>query len=195
MMAQIGKLEAEQCHFTIFLDTKKIPFAMTHFLETLERTKYRTEIPEFEKKIDNKEYCTANGKALSGQALCIRLRNIFLSFEVLKAKMEMVKKDMFARTVLQDLLSQGAEGRMSIGTLGTQGSRETRHNQQTRTPPLTLGRSNLALLSRKKKKEVAIQKQVLGEANFASAVTYIPEVHDLQRLHDYKASIEAYKNY
>jgi len=61
-----GKSDKEQCHFTIILDTKKIPFTMTHFLETLEPIEYRTDIPDFEKKIDAKEYCTPAGNPLSG---------------------------------------------------------------------------------------------------------------------------------
>jgi len=131
MMVQMKKQEAEQCHFTIILGSQKIPFAITHFLETLEPTKYRYEILELEKKINNNNFCTPTGKALSGRLLCTQLRSLFVTFEVLKAKMEMAKKDMSTRTVSQNLPSQGVEGRTSTRTSGTQSSRGTRRNLQS----------------------------------------------------------------
>jgi len=159
---------------------------MTHFLGTLEPTEYGFEISKLKKKIDNNDYCTPAGRALSSRPLYTRLRSLFLTSEVLKAKMEIAKKDMSTRTVSQDLPSQGAEGRTSIGTPGTQSSRETRHNLQTGTPPPAPGRNNLASSSRKKKKETPVQQSVRGEASFASTVINIPEVHDPQRVYDYK---------
>jgi len=61
MIAQTRKQKAEQCYFTIIVDSQKIPFAITHFLETLEPTKYRSKIPELEKKIDNNIFHTQAG--------------------------------------------------------------------------------------------------------------------------------------
>jgi len=123
------------------------------------------------------------------------LRTLFMMFKVLKVKLESTKKDMSTRIVSQDLLTQGAEERTSIGTLGTQSSRGTRQNLQSRTLPPMLVQSNLASSSRRKTKETVVEESVPGEASFASAITNISEAHDPQCVRNYKESIEAYKNY
>jgi len=157
---QTGKQEAEQCHFTIIVDSLKIPFSVTHFLETLEPTEFRTKIPELEKKIDNNFFCTTLRKTFTGRPLCSCLRKLFVTFEILKAKLESTKKDMSARIVSEDLPAKGADGRMSIGILGAQNSRGIRKNAQSRTAPPAPVRSNLASSIRKKTKETNVEESV-----------------------------------
>jgi len=65
----------------------------------LDLTEYKSKIPKLEKKINNNNFTTPAGKALSGQPLCTRLRSVFLTFEALKAKKKMAKKDMSTRTM------------------------------------------------------------------------------------------------
>ena len=43
-------------HFTLILPSKQIPFTLSHFLKSLEPTKYRGEIRHVEAKIDKGEY-------------------------------------------------------------------------------------------------------------------------------------------
>lgn len=50
----------DECQFTILIPSKRIPFIMSFFLESLESTEYSGEMKQFEAKIDREDYNEKN---------------------------------------------------------------------------------------------------------------------------------------
>ena len=189
-----GIPDREQYHFTIQLDSAKCDFNISHFLSTLEPTEYRTEIPDLEKKIDHNFFKTKDGKLATGKALYSRLKTLLNDFTILKAKLELKKKDMTVRTVSLEFPSN-VEGQSSTGTRGTQQSQGTRKSRYSSTPPHPPRRSKLASTTAGTLKGNDSSADITGKQTFASAVTDVPLPYDSKKSHDYIASAGAYKAY
>ena len=95
----------DQYNFAIYLDSVRIPFAITPLLESLEPTSFRGEIKELEKRIDNNEWKDVNGSSFSWRKLANKIRGLFYDFNVLKGKLE--KRNEMSRSRMVTNNSQG----------------------------------------------------------------------------------------
>lgn len=59
--AQIQKKDEEQYHFTLVINSAKLPFYVSHFIDSLAESEYSTEIPELERKVDSGYWKTKKG--------------------------------------------------------------------------------------------------------------------------------------
>ena len=103
----LGVAAEDQYHFTIVLNSEKIYFNITPFLENLEPMLYYEEVKELEESMDRRDYHNKDGMPLTGKRLCTKLGLLMNSFEVLKAKHNMQRSFMASRTVSADHSSQG----------------------------------------------------------------------------------------
>ena len=128
----LGVAAEDQYYFTIVLNSEKINFNITSFLESLEPTPYSTEANELEESMDRREYHNKDGMSLTGKRLCTKLDLLMNSFEVFKAKHNMQRSFMASRTVSADHSSQG-EGQPSSSKKPS-GSK-SRGKKSKRPPP------------------------------------------------------------
>ena len=63
----------DQYHFTICIDSIRIPYAIMLLLESLESTPFKGEIKELERRIDNNEWKDVNGSSISWKKLAIKI--------------------------------------------------------------------------------------------------------------------------
>ena len=70
-------------HFTLILPSKQIPFTLSHFLESLEPTKYKGEIKHVEAKIDRGEYKERDKSPAVGKRLCTKDNSLLQDFSVI----------------------------------------------------------------------------------------------------------------
>ena len=103
----LGVVAEDQYHFTIVLNSEKIYFNITPFLESLEPTPYSEEMKELEESVDRGEYHNKDGTPLTRKRLCTKLGLLMNSFEVFKAKYNMQRSFMASRTVSADHSSDG----------------------------------------------------------------------------------------
>ena len=75
-------------HFTIILPSKRIPFTLSHFLESLEPTDYREEIKHVEAKINRGEYKERDGSPTVRKRLCMKVNSLLQDFVVIRRKLE-----------------------------------------------------------------------------------------------------------
>ena len=101
----LGVAAEDQYHFTIVLNSEKINFNITPFLESLEPTPYSVEVKELEESVDRGEYHNKDGTPLTGKRLCTKLGLLMNSFEVFKAKHNMQRSFMASCTVSVDYSS------------------------------------------------------------------------------------------
>jgi hypothetical protein len=71
-----------------------IPFNICPLLDSLLTTEFCDMIKELEDQFDNKFLKGTNGQTLCGAKLCLKIRKLILNFDVLKAKLDMLKKMM-----------------------------------------------------------------------------------------------------
>lgn len=193
---QVDKPPNKQYHFTICLNSILIPFNISHLLESLEPTEYRSMIKELEEKVDAGFYNNANGTALTGKKLCSKMRLLFLGFHEMKVKLD-IRRDMMRPTSLsKDLESPGgSQGSMGTYTPVSQQSRGKRKNatpSQTRRPTRA---SPLASSSRQLVVPEMPGRSGLNDMSTASALTEIPMSLEVTRKPDYKLATVAYKNF
>ena len=75
-------------HFTLILPLKQIPFTLSHFLESLEPTKYKGEIRHVEAKIDRGEYNERDGSPAVEKRLYTKVNSLLQDFSVIRGKLE-----------------------------------------------------------------------------------------------------------
>jgi len=191
----IGKKDEDQYNFTIVVDSKKIPFYVSNFIDTLEPTEYRVEIPELEKKVDSGFWRNPTTKAhVVGKALCSRLTQLFTDMAVLRGKLEIKWAQNAARSVSQEPIGP-SEGQGSLGTPGTQHSKGAKSRKSLSTPPTAPKKSPLASSSAAKESQPSSSAATAKKPSFAEAVLDLPEATDPTRKVDYQVSTEAFKNY
>ena len=66
----LGVAAKDQYHFTIVLNSEKINFNITPFLESLEPTPYSAEVKELEESVDRGEYHNKDGTPLIRNLVC-----------------------------------------------------------------------------------------------------------------------------
>ena len=75
-------------HFTLILPSKRIPFTLSHFLESLESTDYRGEIKHVETEIDRGEYKERDGLPAVRKQLCTKVNSLLQDFSVIRGKLK-----------------------------------------------------------------------------------------------------------
>ena len=77
----ISTTRPEPYHFTILIDTIKIPFSIADTLLSLQQSDFSDVTAQVTVEVKNKEYYTANGAALRPKALAKKLRSIMGAIE------------------------------------------------------------------------------------------------------------------
>ena len=200
----------DQYHFTIVLNSEKINFNITPFLESLEPTPYSAEVKELEESVDRGEYHNKDGTPLTGKRLCTKLGLLMNSFEVFKAKYSMQRSFMASRTVSADHSSQG-EGQPSSSKKPSRSQSRGKKSKRppssptptaptvdavTITAPIAETTSNPPpSRSSRKKLEKESEESGLDSINFLEEVTLVPEALRTDNKPDYKNVSAMYKQY
>lgn len=112
---QIDQPHNKQYEFRICLNSILIPFTISHLLESLELTKYRSMIKELDDKVDANFYRNYDETDLSKKKLCSKIILPFLGFYKMRVKLD-IRCDMMRPTSMsRDLASQSGSHR-SMGT-------------------------------------------------------------------------------
>ena len=122
-------------HFTLILPSKQIPFMLSHFLESLEPTKYKGEIKHVEAKIDRGEYKERDRSPAVGKRLCTKVNSLLQDFSVIKRKLE-------AQRAFANLRSFSREKRPpgpSQGSVNTVGASPASGKAKPRRPSASVG--------------------------------------------------------
>jgi len=186
------KSEEEKYHFTIVLDSRKIPFYISHFIESLEPTKYRVMMKELEKNVEIGFWQNAKTSAqLVGKSLCFKLSQLFNDLVICKGKIQIRQVQNISRSISLEPPSN-IEGQGSLGTPPSQSSRGNRSTPKRKMPPQAPKRSHLAFSSGPREPEPEAEAD---ETSFVTSVGNLPNAHDPDKEVDYAISTEAYKNY
>ena len=78
----------DEYHFMLIIPTHQISFTLSHFLECLEPTPYRTEVKYLEAKIDGGEYKDRDGSPATGKRLCTKVNTLLQDFSIIRGKLE-----------------------------------------------------------------------------------------------------------
>ena len=166
----------DQYHFTICIDSVRIPFAITLLLESLEPTPFRGEIKELERRIDNNEWKDVNGSSISWKKLANKIRGLFRDFNVLKGKLE--KENEMSRSRMVTNESQG-EGTGQASKLNTpQQSRGKCHPRNAKKSAEKAKGPKKNLLSKAQPKKIPVVKtsevSEVAEPSYADEMASIP---------------------
>ena len=190
----------DQYHVTIVLNSEKINYNITPFLESLEPTPYSAEVKELEESVDRGKYHYKDGTPLTGKRLCTKLGLLMNSFEVFKAKHNMQRSFMASRTVSADQSSQG-EGQPSSSKKPSGSQSCGKKNERpppspTPTAPTAETTSNPppSRSSRKKVKKES-EESGLDSISYLEEMTLVPEALRTDNKPDYKNVSAMYKQY
>ena len=184
-----------QYHFTILLNSEKIWFNISPFLESLEPTPYSSEIKELERKIDNGEYHNMDGSPLTGSRLCTKITLLMNSFVVIKEKMAMQRSFMAPRTVSVETAAQD-EGQPSTGKKAGGSQSKGKKNRKPPPSPATAPQSSpLASGSAKKAVERTSEQSGVESASYLEEMNVVPEALKTERKPNYKDISALYKNF
>ena len=196
----LGVAAEDQYHFTIVLNSEKINFNITPFLESLEPTPYSAEVKKLEESVDSGEYHNKDGTPLTEKRLCTKLGLLMNSFEVFKAKHNMQRSFMASRTVSADHSSQG-EGQPSSSKKPSRS--QSRGKKKKRPPPSPTSAAPTAETtsnpppsrSSKKKLEKELEEYGLDSISYLEEMTLVPEALRIDNKPDYKNVSAMYKQY
>ena len=122
-------------HFTLILPSKQIPFTLSHFLESLEPTKYRGEIKHVEAKIDKGEYKERDGTPVVGKRLCTKVNSLLQDFSVIRGKLEAQRAFASRRSVSRERRPPGP----SQGSVDTAGASPASSKAKPKRPSASGG--------------------------------------------------------
>ena len=186
----------DEYHFTLILSSKQIPFTLSHFLESLEPTKYRGEIKHLRAKIDRGDYKERDGLLAYRKRLCSKLNSILQNFLVIRGKLEAQKAFASPRSESREKqaprLSQRsidtARGGPSMGRANP-GPRSTFASRRpTQSSSLVSSSGQRPIPSASNLLEVA-------DANLANAMSKVPFSYELQKKADFKHINVVYKKF
>nr|PNR49410.1 hypothetical protein PHYPA_011306 [Physcomitrium patens] len=97
----------DEYHFTVLIPSKRIPFTMSLFLESLEPTEYSGEVKQLEAKIDKGDYNEKDGSPAFGKRLCTKINSLLQDFSVIKGKLEAQKLLAAPRSIRREVRAVG----------------------------------------------------------------------------------------
>ena len=183
-------------HFTVILPSKQIPFTLSHFLESLEPTKYRGEIKHVEAKINRGEYKERDGFPVVGKRLCTKVNSLLYDFLVIRGKLEAQRAFASPRSMSREKrppgLSQGFVDTTGVGPASGR-AKPTRHSTSVGGRP---NRSS-PLVSSSCRQSAAATSQVseVAEASLAEVLNKVPSSYEPQKKADFKHITAVYKKF
>nr|PNR31764.1 hypothetical protein PHYPA_025887 [Physcomitrium patens] len=136
----------DEYYFTVLIPSKRIPFTMSPFLESLEPTEYSGEVKKLEAKIDRGDYNEKDGSPAFGKRLCTKINSLLQDFSVIIGKLEAQKLLAAPRSVRREVQAIGGS-QASVDTAApapssSQGKAKPRSSSagrgSTRSSPLRL---------------------------------------------------------
>ena len=169
-------------HFTVILPSKRIPFTLSHFLESLEPTDYRGEIKHVEAKIDRVKYKERDRSPAVGKRFYTKVNSLLQDFSVIRGKLEAQRAFASPRSVSRKKRPLG----LSQGSVDTTGASPASGRVKPRQQSGSVdGRptQNSPLASSSGRQPAAATSQVseVAEASLADAMSKVPSSYEPQK--------------
>nr|PNR52963.1 hypothetical protein PHYPA_009338 [Physcomitrium patens] len=171
----------DEYHFTVLIPSKRIPFTMSPFLESLEPTEYSGE---------------KDGSPAFGKWLCTNINLLLQDFSVIKGKLEAQKLLAVPRSVWREVRAVGGS-QASVDTAApvpssSRGKAKPRSSSagrgSTRSSPIAPSRDRRAASGSSQVSEVQ-------HPTLADAMTDVPSSYELQSKPDFKYITAVYKKF
>nr|PNR63283.1 hypothetical protein PHYPA_001708 [Physcomitrium patens] len=181
-------------HFTVLIPSKRIPFTMSPFLESLEPTEYSGEVKQLEAKIDKGDYTEKDGSPAFGKRLCTKINSLLQDFSVIKGKLEVQILLAAPRSVRREVRAVGGS-QASVDTTApapssSRGKAKPRSSSagrgSTRSSPIVPSGDRRAALGSSQVSEVQ-------HPTLADAMTDVPSSYEPQSKPDFKHITAVYK--
>nr|PNR27966.1 hypothetical protein PHYPA_028558 [Physcomitrium patens] len=168
----------DEYHFTVLIPSKRIPFTMSPFLESLEPTEYSGEVKQLEAKIDRGDYNEKDGSPAFGKRLCTKINSLLQDFSVIKGKLEVQKLLAALRSVRREVRAVG----------GSQASVDT-------TAPAPSSSRGKAKPRYRARIDENSQVSEVQHPTLVDAMTDVPSSYELQSKPDFKHITSVYKKF
>nr|PNR26859.1 hypothetical protein PHYPA_030340 [Physcomitrium patens] len=186
----------DEYHFTVLIASKRIPFTMSPFLESLEPTEYSGEVKQLEAKIDRGDYTEKDGSPAFGKRLCTKINSLLQDFSVIKGKLEEQKLLAAPRSVRREVRAVGGS-QASVDTAAPAPS-SSRGKAKPRSSSAGRGSTRSSPIAPSGDRRVASSSSQVSEVQhptLADAMTDVPSSYELQSKPDFKHITAVYKKF
>nr|PNR28878.1 hypothetical protein PHYPA_027570 [Physcomitrium patens] len=186
----------DEYHFTVLIPSKRIPFIMSPFLESLEPTEYRGEVKQLEAKIDRGDYNEKDGSSAFGKRLCTKINSLLQDFSVIKGKLEAQKLLAAPRSVRREVRAVGGS-QASVDTVAPAPS-SSREKAKLRSSSAGRGSTRSSPIAPSGDRRAASGSSQVSEVQhptFTDAMTDVPSSYEPQSKPDFKHITAVYKKF
>nr|PNR52876.1 hypothetical protein PHYPA_009251 [Physcomitrium patens] len=186
----------DEYHFTVLILSKRIPFTMSPFLESLEPTEYSGEVKQLEAKIDKGDYTKKDGSPAFGKRLCTKINSLLQDFSVIKGKLEAQKLLAASQSVQREVRAVG--GSQASVDIATPAPSSSRGKAKPRSSSAGRGSTRSSPIAPSGDRRAASGSSQVSEVQhpiLADAMTNVPSSYEPQSKPDFKHITAVYKKF